>query len=429
MIFPKRGWLLIFVLTCACSSQRYLNSQIVKAEEDFKDHIGFVLYDPVQAKIIYSHQGDRYFQPASNTKIFTLYASFKILGDSIPALQYVSRGDSLIFWGTGAPGFLYDRVYQDSLVWNFLKRQSGKLFFSTSNFYSEPFGPGWAWDDYNYGFQPELSPFPMYGNIIRAKVRGANINTAPAIFKNYFSTSLILKEKPEIKRESHDNRLVYFPGKSGQSIESKIPFHYSDDLFTKLLTDTLGREVTLVNKIKPSDITTIYSLRTDSLYKVMMQQSDNFIAEQLLLACAGRLGDSLKSGIAIRYVNENFLINLQDKPIWVDGSGLSRYNLFTPRTIVTLWDSLYTLVPHDRLFSLLAIGGRTGTLKNYFKANEPFVFGKTGSFNNNHALSGYLVTKKGHTLIFSWMNNNFASSTTDVRKRMEAVLTTIYEKY
>jgi D-alanyl-D-alanine carboxypeptidase/D-alanyl-D-alanine-endopeptidase (penicillin-binding protein 4) len=37
----------------------------------------------------------------------------------------------------------------------------------------------------------------------------------------------------------------------------------------------------------------------------MMQESDNFIAEQLLLTCAGVLSDSLKPEIAIRVHEEN----------------------------------------------------------------------------------------------------------------------------
>ncbi|MEJ0054420.1 MAG: hypothetical protein WDN75_01450 [Bacteroidota bacterium] len=49
--------------------------------------------------------------------------------------------------------------------------------------------------------------------------------------------------------------------------------------------------------------------------------------------------------------------------------------------------------------------------------------------SNNHILSGYLVTKQGQTFIFSWMNNNFTSSTGEVRGRMEALLKQIYEKY
>src|SRR6185436_15418019 len=98
----KSGWcLLAIVLVTACTPNKYLTNSFRQTEQSFHDHVGFVLYDPVANKTIFDHQGERYFTPASNTKIFTLYAALKLLGDSVPALRYVANNDSLIFWGTG----------------------------------------------------------------------------------------------------------------------------------------------------------------------------------------------------------------------------------------------------------------------------------------------------------------------------------------
>jgi D-alanyl-D-alanine carboxypeptidase/D-alanyl-D-alanine-endopeptidase (penicillin-binding protein 4) len=161
----------------------------------------------------------------------------------------------------------------------------------------------------------------------------------------------------------------------------------------------------------------------------MMQESDNFIAEQLLLLCSGVLSDTLKPEIAIRYMKKNHLSDLPDPPVWIDGSGLSRYNLFTPRSIVKLWEKIYMKVDQERLFNLLAVGGQSGTLKNHYNNNPPYIFGKTGTLSNNHSLSGYLITKKGDTLIFSFMSNNFTVSVSEVRKRMEAILKQLHNYY
>ncbi|HCZ34734.1 MAG TPA: D-alanyl-D-alanine carboxypeptidase/D-alanyl-D-alanine-endopeptidase, partial [Cytophagales bacterium] len=43
--------------------------------------------------------------------------------------------------------------------------------------------------------------------------------------------------------------------------------------------------------------------------------------------------------------------------------------------------------------------------------------------------SGYIRSHKGRVLIFSFMNNNFLVNANDVRKRMEQILFTIYNKY
>lgn len=86
-------------------------------------------------------------------------------------------------------------------------------------------------------------------------------------------------------------------------------------------------------------------------------------------------------------------------------------------------------MPQERLFGLLAVGGETGTLRNWYKSDKPYIFGKTGTLSNNHCLSGYLVTKKNKTLIFSFMNNNFVVPTNEVRNNMQEILKMIYENY
>ncbi len=429
MIQRFGGYLLIIVLASACTPNKYLTNSFRQTEKEFHDHVGFVLYDPAANKTIFDHQGERYFTPASNTKIFTLYASLKLLGDSIPALRYVSANDSLFFWGTGHPGFLYEDAWQDSVVYNFLKQRTEPLFFSSSNFQTEPFGPGWSWDDYMYYFQVERTSLPVYGNLAKVKKLGSAFLADPPVFDFAINSVTMAGKSSTMSRGKDSNLLTYRQGITDRPKQWEIPFHVTDDIVAKVLRDTLTKEVTVVRKNLPAYAETLYSPSPDSLYKVMMVESDNFIAEQLLLVCAGVVSDTLKPEIAINHVKKNFLADLPDEPMWVDGSGLSRYNLFTPRSIVALWVKIDAVVPRERLFQLLAVGGRNGTLKNTYKAEKPYIFGKTGTLSNNHALSGYLVTKRGHTLIFSWMNNNFVSPNADVRGKMEEVLKWIYEKY
>lgn len=420
----------LIVHACSPVSKTGLRRSMMAAEKKFQDHTGFVLYDLSKRKTVYAYNADKYFTPASNTKIFTLYAGLKILGDSIPALKYEESGDSLIFWGTGDPSFLYKHTFNSNRVYDFLKNTDKKLFFSSSNFHTAHFGPGWAWDDYNDYYSPERSPFPIYGNILTVqKIQPGVVEVYPSCFKSFLSQGE-LAEMDRIVRQLHSNDLVFYPGKDSSSMQEwEIPIRVDRKTITWLLADTLDQPVHEIARF-PSPVTkTLYSVPADSLYRVLMQDSDNFIAEQLLMLCAGVLSDTLKPEITIDFMKHHYLNDLPDKPVWVDGSGLSRYNLFTPRSIVRLWEKIYEIVPQERLFALLASGGNNGTLRNWFKSEKAYIFGKTGTLSNNHNLSGFLITKRGKTFIFAFMNNSYTVPTSAIRKNMEEILNRIHEKY
>jgi D-alanyl-D-alanine carboxypeptidase/D-alanyl-D-alanine-endopeptidase (penicillin-binding protein 4) len=421
---------LVIVLT-SCTSAKFIKNNIRESSNQLHYHTGFVLYDPAKKKNLVSINGDKYFTPASNTKIFTLYAGLKILGDSVPALRWINRNDSLIFWGTGDPSMLYSDVFQNSKTFNFLQNSSGKLVFSDGNFYESVLGPGWSWDDYQDYYQAERSGFPLYGNLVTVS-RG--MGAQPPYFNKTAvgklrSTSLSSPLYPGILRDRFSNSFFVNPDSIPKKIKIRIPFITSGSLTAQLLADTLNREVGYFSKQVKSKSNLIYSMPVDSLYRVMMQASDNFIAEQILLMCSQKISDSLKTEIAIKKVMKDFLLDLPDAPVWVDGSGLSRYNQVSPRSIIKLWEKIYAIVPQQRLFSMLVSNGQTGTLQNMLKNQSTFIFGKTGSLSNNYCLSGYLVTKKNHLLIFSSMNANFVESTRRVRENLEKILTHIYEHY
>lgn len=415
---------------CSSVSKNQLTRKFRSTEQKFQHHAGFVLYDPAKKKTLFSYNGERYFTPASNTKIFTFYATLSILGDSVPGLRYIQRGDSLIIAGTGDPSFLYPYTFSNSVAYDFLKNTPHDIYYSESLFNTSPLGPGWAWSDYLYSYSVERSAFPVYGNFfVVSRDAGKKLSVSPAYFKKYFWLA-DSTQRSEISREIGSNRIDYFPGRNHRATEKwEVPFKSSAVLVTDLLSDTLKRQVRILSRPYAGEMKTLFSVPTDSLLKTMMQQSDNFIAEQLLLMCSQLLSDTLQPEITIRYMKQNRLTDLPDKPVWVDGSGLSRYNLFTPRSIVTLWEKIYAEAEHDRLFRLLAAGGRTGTLRNWYKADVPYIYGKTGTLSNNHSLSGYLITKKGRTLIFSFMNNNFTAPVAELRREMESILKRIRDNY
>src|SRR5690606_2318356 len=105
----------------------------------------------------------------------------------------------------------------------------------------------------------------------------------------------------------------------------------------------------------------------------------------------------------IDYPKTNFLNKLPDEPQWADGSGLSGYNMLTPRSVIALLKMIHQESPEENILKYLPVGGESGTIKNNYKADKPYVVAKTGTLSNSICLSGYLLTKKGKKLIFSFM--------------------------
>ena len=404
-------------------------SQLFSSSEVFpRIFSGFALYDPESQSMIFEKDAGKYYTPASNTKILTFYTALKVLGDSIPALRYIEKGDSLIFWGTGNPLFLHPAMPPDSSLLEWLRGASRQLFFSTHNFREERFGPGWAWDDYNDYYQAERSSFPIYGNtaIFERDSLSEGFRASPRHFQHHIAFNPRLdNHRPLIRRREQANIFEYNSrALTGLPFSREVPFLTSPQMIADLLADTLGRPVQLADLINvaPEEAKTLYTPIPDTLYRRLMQDSDNFIAEQLLLACSEKISGNLSSKEAIRYATDSLFRSIPDALAWRDGSGLSRYNLFTPRSLAAILGLIYREMPRERLFSIFPAGGVSGTIKDNYADEQPYVYAKTGTLSNLHCLSGYLLAKSGKVYIFSFMNNNYPGGPEPVKKEMEKVL-------
>jgi D-alanyl-D-alanine carboxypeptidase len=92
-----------------------------------------------------------------------------------------------------------------------------------------------------------------------------------------------------------------------------------------------------------------------------------------------------------------------------DGAGGSRYNFITPRQILILLRKIYLSTDGASFIAALPIGGVDGSLKDSMQSSEikGKIYAKTGTMRGVTALSGFLETKRKHTLIFSIMMNGF----------------------
>lgn len=428
---------LVIVLMSSCKLTKFkiakepLDSYFETNPSFRENHTGLLVYDPETSTTIFDYNSQKHFTPVSNTKLLTYFATIELMGDSIPALEYCIVNDTLFFTGTGDPTLLYEN-FDYSKTLNFLKDQSNPLVYVEKPMEDNRFGPGWAWDDYPYYYSAEKSSFPIYGNVVRF-IQGDTIDALQVIPKFFADHVIMLKDTSlpdyEITRKEITNEFTIRYRDDTTTIEEFVPFAYNPKLFLTLFSDTLHRTIEQKTTFPNCQKHTIYSVPTDSVSKYILIESDNFLAEQMLLMISNQLGDTLSSAKVIEYMMENRLVGLQQHINWVDGSGLSRYNQVTPHAMITILNKIYREVPKEKLFEMLPESGKNGTLETSFDNLSGKIHAKTGSMSHVYNLSGFLETNSGKIILFSFMNNNFAISFSELKMEMERVLNVFVNDY
>jgi len=384
---------------------------------------GFILYDPASKTELINYNGLKYFTPASNAKIATLLSAIEILQDSIPFIQYQKVGDTLYFSGTGDPCNLNPYFQDNQHLLNWLSFRPETLIYKSMRNNPDRYGSGWAWDDNKYYYQLENNAFPVFGNQIHINVLDSTLSVLPEILKAEISFEY--RDKQDLIKPEYANNIQLFS--NGRDFDRIVPMHVSDSLMVRLMSDTLKKSINFFTGSASNFLgTSVRRTMPDSLLIRMMQESDNFIAEQVLIMCSFELSDSLNRNIAIDNRLTAWNAFIPKKIRWVDGSGLSRYNLFTPVSIVKMLERIRTIKGDAWVSEVFAQGRVSGTIRS---AYGPYVYAKTGTLSNNHNLSGYIQCQSGKTFIFSFMHNHFMGSASKYQMEMSSMLEWIHKHY
>ncbi len=414
--------LLTTLIGCAGLQFKAIKKQVLndfKSEKLSHQHTGFLLVDIGTNDTLFNINGAKYFIPASTAKLFTYYASLKLLGDSLPSLKYIQENQNVTILGTGDPTWLHP-YFKNELPIAFLKRfDSISLYLD--NHEGEKYGPGWAWEDYPYYFSPEISAIPLYGNVVTVTP-----NNPLTVIPDHFTTAF--QNKVEGPPRDWKANQFYLSKQNKDTLQ--IPYITSKELTVKLLSEETGKPIGLLDSIAPKKWKILPGIPRDSVLKQLLWKSDNFLAEQLMLLCSSKISDTLSFERARDSVIGKYLSDLDPMPRWVDGSGLSRYNLFTPTAMVNVLKKLYRESDSLQLFTSIPQWDSNGTIsQGSGPAKSSFIYAKSGSMGNIYNLCGYLRTKSGKVLLFSFMNNHFRRPSSEVRQNMYAILKRVHETY
>ncbi len=425
-------------------------------------------------EVIYERNNAKMFMPASNQKMYTTIAALCLLGPQYRyATDFVSNGDlddngvlsgDLIIKGSGDPSWswrFYDGNY-DSVMVNFIDSLKlrgiaeikGNIIGDDNIFDDQSLGYGWSWDDETYYYSAQISGLSYSENYIDYTLTPDSVTLGnPVIIEphphtNYMNlrNDLITVSSDTATEWTHDRERqtnnAWFEGnyrrEKGES-EATITIH-NPTLFTvHVLKERLeeagisvgGSPVDAddltdsLNYVETKKIFTYYSHPLSDIITKVNRPSQNFIAEMLQKTLGAEYGaeGSSREGRKVEMAFFDSLKmdtrNLQLR----DGSGLSRHDLVSPNTSVSLLQLMWDHPYRSYFIESLPLAGLNGTVRRRMKGTEAEynVRAKTGTIGYVSSLSGYTWTESGEPLIFSIMANHFTIPTSQVRSIQDQI--------
>ncbi len=444
-------------------------------------HFGVLAVDAESGRTLYARNAHRKFVPASNQKILVTSAGLSMLG---PDFRYsttlwatgpvddgaldgdlvlVGRGDPTLsarWWDSGESALL---ALADSLRGAGIRSVTGALVVDVSAWDSTTVGPTWEVEDLRYAYGSTGGAFAIDQGELRLVVEGtthsgeaARVRWSPRGAPGYISSKVLTwpadsttRVRPSYLPES---RKVVLHGHIGAGKIDTLRFAVRDPVrqatstFAGILEENgvalgggtsiawmpgelLGRgcrsgAVSVCPAAAP-----VATLRSPPLREIIagiLEPSQNWMTEQLIRTLGAERGHqgSWTEGIELitRFLVEDVGVDSLDVAPR-DGSGLSTYNLVTPRALVRVLQFMASGASAQAYRCALAEPGEEGsTLSRRLGGLEGRLFAKTGTISNVNSLSGYLVREDGREVVFSILSNGSGLPSSRVRAAIDDVV-------
>lgn len=468
---------------------------LVSAAPVNKGAWGLLVVDAATGETLYEKNADRYFTPASNMKLLTTALALDKLGPDYrfrttvethgSITQGVLAGD-LILVGRGDPNlsnrkFPFDtkeefdgppeKVLSElagQVVAHGVKEIAGDIVGDDSYFSRDRYPHGWEIDDMVWEYGAAISAIVVDDNAVTVMLTPgekagdrtvAVVEPATSDFtlKNEVTTAEKV-EKPDKsdKAEKSDLTLVREPGSNtvlltgtlpAKSAPHKLvlavqePAQHAASTLARLLAD---RGVKLrgtfranhdpdVAEASRTVLAEHVSLPLGNTLKLVNKISQNLHTEILLRTAARQQGRWATSDDLLKFPEE-FYARVGIAPgdvVQEDGSGLSRYDMVTPRAFVALLLYAQKQTWFPVYFDSLPVAGIDGTLSDRMKKAGMVgkIHAKTGSVEHVRTLSGYADTPGGRRLIFSFLSNNESVKEHEVHDALDGLCLAMMEEF
>ena len=445
---------------------------LVDAPEFRSAQWGILVVDPARAETLYTRNADKLFMPASNMKLLTGTTALVQLGAQYRwSTSMSSRGTvrdgmlvgDLVVQGNGDPSLSAHmqkgdalapmRAMADSLRAHGITRVRGRLLAAASPFTDAPLGYGWSWSDlddsysagvdalyFNEGFtEVVVHGGARAGDPVRATTRPAT--TYPALVVNARTVAApgrgaSAKDSAAIgiavsQDSSRTGVLVDGTIAAGDSTVVEITFRRQTEAYLAALREAMTARGIVIEGSSgeaSGEARPIFTMLSPTLGEVLPffeKPSQNQIGEILFKTLALEKTGVGRADSAAHLVERQMIAwgAAPDGFAVHDGSGLSRHDYVSPRTLVYALSAI-RLHPDFKLFyDAMPIAGVDGTIRNRMKGTpaEGNVHAKTGTLDKARSLSGYVTTADGRLLIVSALCNNYVTPTRRVDRVTDAL--------
>ncbi len=442
---------------------------------------GVLAVDAETGAVLYERNAHRKFIPASNQKVLVTAAALSLLGPdyrwetglwAIGPVQGDVLDGNLVLIGSGDPT-LSSRYHEsgpaalatlaDQVGASGIREVTGELVVDASAWDSTTIGNSWEVADLPYRYAATGGTFAIDEGELQVVVRGTMTpGNAPAVsWSPLGEDGFVHSRLTTVHRDSTTRvRASYLPetrrielvGRVAAGATDTVTFAQRDPVrqATASLHRTLRRDgirigggarvvwdstSEIANGCRaggvPSCPTTrrVASLTSPPLSEVIegiLEPSQNWMTEQLVRTLGAERGEvgswSEGLGTIVSFLRDEVGVDSLDVAPR-DGSGLSAYNLVTPRALVAILAYMRS-GPHADLYrEAMAEPFEDGsTLSRRLEGFEGRVYAKTGTISNVNSLSGYLVGDDGREIIFSILSNGSGLPSATVRGALDDVV-------
>ncbi|ALF53278.1 D-alanyl-D-alanine carboxypeptidase [Nostoc piscinale CENA21] len=415
---------------------------------------GILVKNLVSTQTLYSHDAEKYFIPASNTKLLTTAAALKQLGADFRIRTSVYQGadGSLRVVGRGDPSLknaqlteLAKQLRQQGVT------QVTNLIADDSYFQGDVVNPSWQWEDVQADYGAPVNSLILNENAAVLTLLPQTVGNPLQIkwtdpteayqWRVENNSVTVQKDEPrlvEIKRDLK-GAVLYLQGQlpvnAAPEVTAIAVFDPTQN-FLRHFRQSLAATGISVQKTSIAsgdnnerEVAAIESPPLSDLLTETNVNSNNLFAEALLRTLAHKqqlTKNQNTADVGLKVMQETltqFGVNPTSYSV-VDGSGLSRKNLISPEAIVQLLQAI-AASPESKVFrATLPVAGVSGSLKSRFRntSAQGIVQAKTGTLQGVVALSGYIDSPQYEPLVFSIIVNQSDQPVSTIRQAVDEVV-------